>query len=519
MLQQGQLLGYGIRLPVERQTFLLAALPVYFTVNFLVRMALPQGLELDEAEQAYFSQWLLSGYSSQPPLYNWLQYGTVQVFGLSLATLSILKGLLLLASYIFYWMAARQVIKDRGLAIVATFGLLTIPQVAFEAQRDLSHTVATIFTSALFLYSFFRALNRPSIPSFLLLGLATGLGVIAKYNFVLLPVAAFLAIASDRTWRLRLLDWRLLIAGAVAFVIAAPHAMWLTEHFMAASAHTMRKLTGAGNGPLVAILGGLGSLGLAAIGFGGLTAIIFTLAYREKLTAIVGARSDSARLVGRMLVFALGLIVLMVLFAGVEKVRDRWLTPVLLVLPLYLAVKVDASALSFHRGLKRIWGVAVVTMVLIPTILTGRVTTASLTGLYQYPNYPFAAISNEVRSQLTSRPTAVVTLDTHMAGNLRVHLQSPPVLALSTPIGLEPPPLPHHDRLLFVWRATPDSIPSALPAKFERYLQERGVEYGSPQIHTVALPYTYGRPEDRYIFAYAAFDIGGRPYASTVSRR
>lgn len=488
---------------------LLIVLAGYFLLNFIVRMALPHSLELDEAEQSYFSQWLLAGYSSQPPLYNWLQYAVVQVFGLSLVTLSLLKNLLLFASYGFYWLAARQVLRDRQLAAVAALGLLTIPQVAFEAQRDLSHTVATIFAASLFLFCFFRALNRPTIASFILLGLATGLGVIAKYNFVLLPAAAFLAIASDRNWRSRLLDWKLLLAGCVALLIVSPHALWLVDHFGVTSTHTMRKLVGDDSNALVAILEGFGSLILACLGFGALTVVVFLLVYRERLGTIVKARSDWTRLVGRLLLFSLGFIVLMILFAGVERVRDRWLTPILIVLPLYLAVKIDAASIELQPGLKRLWGVALVVMALVPSILFGRVAAAPVTGIYQYSNYPFGALADEVRPQIAAAPTLIVASDGQLAGNMRFNFPTTPVTTLSTPTDIRSLPMPPHRRILFVWRNSNGSMPSDFPAEFTQYLQERGLAGTLPEARITALPYNNGRPDDRYRFAYAMVDIPG----------
>lgn len=38
-------------------------------------------LELEGAEQAYYTPWFRWGYDDQPPLYTWLQYGVNQVFG------------------------------------------------------------------------------------------------------------------------------------------------------------------------------------------------------------------------------------------------------------------------------------------------------------------------------------------------------------------------------------------------------------------------------------------------------
>ncbi len=43
--------------------------------------ACPASLELDEGQQLFLAQWLATGYDTQPPFYNWLQYGVVQIFG------------------------------------------------------------------------------------------------------------------------------------------------------------------------------------------------------------------------------------------------------------------------------------------------------------------------------------------------------------------------------------------------------------------------------------------------------
>ena len=62
-------------------------LAAYFVLNIVLRIALPHSLELDEAEQSFFSQYLLAGYGPQPPFYNWMQYAVVSVTGMSIGAL------------------------------------------------------------------------------------------------------------------------------------------------------------------------------------------------------------------------------------------------------------------------------------------------------------------------------------------------------------------------------------------------------------------------------------------------
>lgn len=70
-------------------------LAAYFVISFVVRLLVPNGLRVDESQQAFFSQWLVAGYDTQPPLYNWFQAIVVSAFGLSVVTIAAAKNLIL----------------------------------------------------------------------------------------------------------------------------------------------------------------------------------------------------------------------------------------------------------------------------------------------------------------------------------------------------------------------------------------------------------------------------------------
>ena len=73
----------------ERPFLVFALLGAYFIANVIVRLSLPHSLELDEGQQLFLAQWLAVGYDSQPPFYNWLQFGAEQLLGPTLASLSL----------------------------------------------------------------------------------------------------------------------------------------------------------------------------------------------------------------------------------------------------------------------------------------------------------------------------------------------------------------------------------------------------------------------------------------------
>src|SRR3546814_12242187 len=98
--------------------------------------------------------------------------------------------------------------------MLAPLGLITVPQIGFEAQRDLTHTVAVIFAACFFLYSVVRTVEKPTAFAYLLTGVAVGIGLTAKYNFALLPAAALIALLLDADMRRRIFAWSILLTAA-----------------------------------------------------------------------------------------------------------------------------------------------------------------------------------------------------------------------------------------------------------------------------------------------------------------
>lgn len=227
------------RLLVRKPDAVILLLAAYFCLEFVVRMLMPHSMRYDESQQAFFSQWLTLGYDSQPPLYNWLQTAFVSVFGLSLAIISVVKNLVLFLIYVTYYKLARLVLADKLFAVIATLSLLTIPQLFWEAQRDLTHTVAQMVTINLFLYGVIRTLKTPSWTGYLITGVALGLGMLSKYNFALLAAATVVAVFLHPQGRVRIFDKRFLVTVLIALIIFLPHGLWLLHNFDLASGRTL----------------------------------------------------------------------------------------------------------------------------------------------------------------------------------------------------------------------------------------------------------------------------------------
>ncbi|HLP66205.1 MAG TPA: glycosyltransferase family 39 protein [Rhizobium sp.] len=484
----------------QRPNLVFALLAVYFAANLALRLLLPRSLDLDEGEQLFLAQWLAAGYNSQPPLYNWLQYAVVALLGPTLFSLALLKNLLLLASYLFFGLAANTVLRSRELAIIAVLGLLTIPQVSFEAQRDLSHTVAVIFATSLFLYAFLRTLKTGTTVSYLLTGLAVGLGVISKYNFVLLPAAAALAVLPEPTFRRRLFDWRILLAGLVALLVFLPHGLWFLDHVGDATGRTLGKLTSEEtSGRAEQILTGLVSLVLAFIGFSALTLLPFALIFREDLKAILRARSEWTRLFARIFLISAVALVLMVLF-GATNIKDRWLTPLYLALPLYLTLKAEAAGTDVSSALRRFLPVALAVMVLVPAVLFLRIPVLGMIGRYEKINVPYGPAIERILAEAPSAPALVVTSDLQMAGNIRLHRPDLPVFVPGQ--GPVEPVVDTARPVLVVWRTRDGRPESRQPEALASWIAG-STTFTVAETGEVAVPYHYGRTGDLYHVAFS----------------
>ncbi|MBY5608062.1 hypothetical protein HFO32_17845 [Rhizobium leguminosarum] len=480
-------------------SWIFALLAAYFALQVGVRLATSHSLDLDEAEQAFRSQWLAAGYGPQPPFYNWLQYTVFQFAGVSLTALSIVKNLLLFISYLLYGLTARLVLRDKALVAIATLGLLTIPQMAFEMQRDLTHTVAVFFSASIFFYGFIRSLKQPSLASYLIAGIGIGFGLLAKYNFAILPAAALIAALSDARLRLRMFDWRLALTAVVALVITLPHLFWLKDNLDFATARTLEKMTASGDASyLTQVAMGISSLALATISFAGLTVAVFAIVFGKSLRPALGSGSEWTRLLERMMLVFLAGILLLIVFGGAAGIKDRWLVPMLFILPLYFCLRIEAAGVTTDTAFRRFIPILAVIMIGVPAALYGSVATARFTGHYERLNRPYAGMLETLRKQ--AEPAAILAGDSLLAGNLRQDIPNVPVLSMDYP-GFNPD-LTSRRPLLLVWLLPQKGGSEALPPAMAQWLRTN-LGVSAPQASVIDVPYVQGRGDDSYRFGYA----------------
>jgi 4-amino-4-deoxy-L-arabinose transferase-like glycosyltransferase len=316
----------------------LAAIVLYLALHFLLRFLVSPTLSLDDAEQSLFSQSLLAGYRfRQPPLYTWLLWGVSRVFGPGLLAHALVRYLFQFACYAFLYLTALRMIGDRRLAALALAGYLLIWDFGVFIHLDLTHTVAVAAMIAASLWLFARAVEAGRVRDFAWLGLALGLGVLAKYNFVLLVGAAVSAAALTPGLRTRLFRRQAWAAVLVALGIVGPYLYWAWGHgysFGGLTAAVVHSDT-AGSDPggrLLALATAIGKAVEFTLPFG----VIAPLVLPAVLTWQPAADPQGyRRFLGLLMIVGIGMLGVAALAFGASHFKARWMHPILMALPVW----------------------------------------------------------------------------------------------------------------------------------------------------------------------------------------
>jgi len=440
----------------------------YFLLQWLLRITAGGGLELDEAEQLLFAQRLQIGYSPDPPLYTWLQILFFKVLGAGIPALSLLKNLLLFGIYLSLYFIGRNCGLNSQLSGLATLSLLLFPQVGWELQRDLTHSVLVTTLAGLTLWSALALLNgRRGLQQYLLLALLLSLGILSKWNYLLFALLLLLTLVSLQPrllWRPQALPLLLLPP-----LITAPFLVWVSSHLATATASS-HKLTGAGSGYWTGVVQGVLSLLTAYAAFAGLFLLLFALifkAWQQRAGWFDGSRPDALRLLQRICCGAALLLLLYVLISGNAVIRDRYLLPALFFLPALLFARAPAI-LWQADALRRYARVLLLAALLIPLGLAARVWLKPYTGDYTKPHFPGQQLAAALLQQAGESPV-LLAQNGFIGGNLQRWLGGAFVSAPPMVFPLDRL-LADEQRLLLVWNGGKSR---RVPQQLQQYWQQR----------------------------------------------
>ena len=227
--------GYGLAVAVIGMLTLVRLIGLkYSTVD----------LFFDEAQYWAWSRELAFGYFTKPPLLAWIIAIAEHVCGSSEACVRAPAPVLYFGTSLLVFAIARQ-LYDESVAFFAALATALTPGVIFSA-RVISTDVPLLFCWALALLAYVKLLAGGDRRWTIVLGVALGLGLLAKYAMVYFLLGAGVAAWLDRDARRLLARPDPWVALAIGALILAPNIEWNIANGLATFRHTGDNIQGSG---------------------------------------------------------------------------------------------------------------------------------------------------------------------------------------------------------------------------------------------------------------------------------
>ncbi len=460
-----------------RPRFVFLAILLYLVAHFAIRLTLGPALSVDNSEQALFAQHYAWAYSFRSPaLLTWMLVTLGHVMPVGVVAISLLRYGLLATTYACVYLTARRLIGDPRLSALSLYSFAAIHIFAESSHRNLSHSISLAAMLAVSWYVFARLAAAPRLGWYLALGVAFALGMLAKWNFVIFAAALPLACLFDPAGRRVVLNWKTLAAIAVAAAIPTP------------AFFALLKMAPPAGQDIQSALAARGGPGLASVSEGTLKLLQTAFVYPMPLLPIVvivlglpfwrglrarrsagpdGAMRPGAYAVGPSIAAGLALLWVIVLVIGATELKVRYMHPMLLILPVWVFMVIEAGrpsarALNLFAIVMAALAVAItVERLLQPTGLTD----CGLCTEWR----PFRSLAADLTDAGYGGAGTIVA-DGETGGNMRILFPKARVVVPGFPLATWPAPSGEGQCLLLSWDNGDPNARAAILKHLESYL-------------------------------------------------
>ncbi|MEM9224197.1 MAG: glycosyltransferase family 39 protein [Pseudomonadota bacterium] len=389
------------------------AIAAYILVITAIRLFASPFLEIDEAQFVGNVDLRLVYGNSHPPLYNWLVRGLLEATGWRWALAVALLRAALLGLTLFFVLDAGRRLGGTVAGILALCCALLSPQVSWMSAHTLAHSLLVMAAAAGVLHGVALLLTGAR-GGLVAMAFWAGAGLLAKYNIGLLLAPLAVALLAEPGVRAELARRRGELPLAIpVFAVLAGTAVLGVLRAPGEATGRMSKLYREGpfagfDVPLLGVDGAL-SLAIAVLTWGGISLALIAIAWRGSPPAAPVA----ARILRRTIVIGLFGFALFVIVADISAVHERYLTPLLMALPLLAGLhlaNVPWRTVVVAAGLA--------TMVAVP---------AGVVGMVAFDKHRFARPYEALAAPLTTLapPGAVEVRSTSsdLAANMTIALE------------------------------------------------------------------------------------------------
>ena len=386
----------------------------YLLLHLTIRLLFSQTLQVDDAEQIRHAQNLLLGYPiPQPPLYSWLSWVLFQLFGTGLLTLTLLKYTLITLTFWATWLSSGYLFKHLQTRYLALFAFLLMPSFAWHMHQGFTHTILLGFAIAVSLHALLRLTQHQKPIDYLYLGAALGVGVMAKYSFLLFMVPLFISALSIKTVRQQLLQRRALFMVAAFLLVTTPHLYWLSQHYQAVFPAIDQKLKVSADNSIFEQFKSLGNFFVAALAF--IVPWIFLFIHKPTKKQEAVGTELGAQLLNRFYLVLLLITLLLALFYTMPHFKVRWFHPFMMLFPLWWLTMIEGEKPFSQVRIRWVYSVTIIFTILIIAVRLVQVTIGPELGHYGRLNRPIMETLEKLppMTKLTQPRNEVVKLLTN----------------------------------------------------------------------------------------------------------
>jgi 4-amino-4-deoxy-L-arabinose transferase-like glycosyltransferase len=425
---------------------LLIALAALLALRLAAIYAAKIDLVFDEAQYWTWSRELAFGYFSKPPMIAWVIRIASAVCGDGEVCIKAASPVVYtLASFMIY-LSGRALFGARvGFWSAIVFD--TLPGVSYSSLL-ITTDVALILFWTIALYAWVMLVKRQSMGFAALLGVAVGLGLLAKQAMIYALLCIICHAVVSREARAALKGGRAIVAVLIAAALFAPNVTWNIENGFPTIRHTESNI-----GWQYPYVHPYRVLEYFALQFGVFGPILFAVLLRAAWREI-RRPSDPAKIL--LLSFSLPVLTLLTVQALLSRAHGNWSATA------YPAASILVTAVMIELKRRILFGVSLALHLAIAIILAAAPAFALKLPLFERLRFlsqviGWRGVADAVRAKLAEEHYGALVVDTReLAAELLYYLRDDPTPLYVLPVG--PVPSDHYEMTRPFTAATPEPI-------------------------------------------------------------
>jgi len=361
---------------------------VYLTIHFLLRIFISETLQVDDREQILYAQTLEAGYlMPQPPMYSWLSWLFFKLFGSNLFALSLLKYILIYATFYFIVEIAKNFFSNSNIQKLVIYSFLLMPSFFWHMHQGFTHTILLGLGIVTSFYFFLLLTHDQSSKNFFLFGISVATGLLAKYSYILFLMTLLLSALTIKNYRDIILNKKFLISLSIILIIILPHVIWLISNYseIFIQAQTRLAISDKNTNFLISSINFFGSF----IGF--ISPLIFFMLYliikNQPLIKMNSSRIEhilTRNFYSLILLFSL----IFLIFFEMENLKVRWLHPLMMLFPFFFFMFFDNKKTISKKFTNFYFGTVLFFVIFVIFVRVSQVTIFPLIGKNGRINMP-----------------------------------------------------------------------------------------------------------------------------------